>query len=199
MESVTWGYWSTGTVQYCFAGGPAEQRSYLLTFFRALSQSPGNGARRSVTFRLTDSQMTLPDTDGVVVVPGIYEIFPQQEVWVAYCRGSWSVSVSNRGIEVELTEVGWQNHWDVLNQALTQALVIDTQLKTNLVSFHAACVELQWGNVLLFGSSMSGKSTLAIGAAARSATMVSDDRVFVSTRSPSNIYVLGSPITFRGG
>ena len=86
----------------------------------------------------------------------------------------------------------------LFNQCLKYALCL-AGLHWGVVSLHAAVVRLRWGVAAIIGQSMAGKSTLAISAALRGATLLTDDRVFLDSNMPHCTYSLGEPVTFRPG
>lgn len=192
-----WATWSVGTKRYVFTGGPPEISEYLLDFFAALIPGPSRSAGRKVVFDLAVEGQALP-RNRTVVLPGVYEAGQDDESIVLMSPGCWLVRVLADRVYVELSREGWRHHWDVLNQALTHALVINSST-WNILSIHASCIEAPWGVLLLCGSSSVGKSTLALGAAAAGASLICDDRVFISLEPPVQLGTLGSPVTFRAG
>lgn len=195
-----WAKWSVGTKDYVFTGGPLELRKYLLGFFSALIALPshsGHSASRKVAFDWTDEGHTLP-RNFIEVLPKVYQVGHDDESVFLISPECWTVRILADEINVELNQEGWKDHWDILNQSLTTAFVINSST-WNIISVHAACIEAPWGILLLCGPSNAGKSTLALGAAAAGASLISDDRVFVSLNPPMRISTLGSPVTFRAG
>jgi len=198
MEPLAWATWSLGRAGFSFHGAPADLRAYLLQFWRALARrSLGRCRSHPVVFRWAESGVSSPKLH-FPVLPGTYEVGHEAGEWALVSRGHWGIRIGEQSIQVELDRAGWRQHWDVLNQALTFALVLSAG-SLGAVSLHGACLETAWGTIVLAGPSQAGKSTLALAAAAAGAALVSDDRVFVSVGPPALTTTLGAPVTFRAG
>lgn len=202
MESV-WGVLDFFNVKYLFIGGNKNIQKYFKDFYSSLNKVKNSHTPKYVYVKFTDLDIGLNyeiiEENTKELISNLLYLSIKNEKIVCFCKDSWIIEEKENMIEVR-TNGKMFCFWDVLNQCLRDVITRNAK-NYGVISLHAACLQLSWGNALLFGLSGSGKSTLAIGTGLHTSNrLLSDDRVmFCYKEELSYLTTFGFPITFRAG
>ena len=202
MESV-WGVLDFFNVKYLFVGGSEDIQKYFKEFYLSINKVRTDHIAKTVYVRFIehDSDLTceIVEDDTTELLPDLLFLSLRNEKIVCFCKDSWIIEEKEDLIEVR-TNGRVFHFWDVLNQCLRDVITRNAR-KYGVIGLHAACLQLAWGNVMLFGLSGSGKSTLSIGVGLHESNkLLSDDRVmFCYNEEHCYLTSFGFPITFRAG